>query len=78
MPPPLSHSPPLPLSPSPPLSQLVSITELSLPRSQQQALARRKIKQTLKATEKERKILACIPQYSVRGVLILCPAMEVS
>ena len=68
----------LPLSPSPPLSQLVSITGSSLPRSQQQALARRKLKQTLKATEKERKILACIQQYSVRGVLILCPVMEVS
>ena len=71
-----------PPSPSPPLSfyisQLVSITGSSLPRSQQQALARRKLKQTLKATEKERKILACIPQYSVRGVLILCPVMEVS
>ena len=74
MPPP----PPLPLSPSLFLSQLVSITGSSLPRSQQQALARRKLKQTLKATEKERKILACIPQYSVRGVLILCPVMEVS
>ena len=71
-PPPPSSSPPLPLS------QLVSITGSSLPRSQQQALARRKLKQTLKATEKERKILACIPQYSVRGVLILCPVMEVS
>ena len=70
--------PPLPLSPSLFLSQLVSIIGSSLPRTQQQALARRKLKQTLKATEKERKILACIPQYSVRGVLILCPVMEVS
>ena len=68
----------MPPPPSLFLSQLVSITGSSLPRSQQQALARRKLKQTLKATEKERKILACIPQYSVRGVLILCPVMEVS
>ena len=63
------NAPPPP--PSPPLSQLVSITGSSLPRSQQQALARRKLKQTLKATEKERKILACIPQYSV--LLWRCP-----